>query len=474
MGFKDILCKKFSSPGNGKFTLFSNQDILKLVIPLFFEHLLFILVGSADTLMVAGLGEASISAVSLVNMFNNCIFSIVFALATGGSVVVSQYLGARSFVRANESAKQLLIVTTIIGTLLMAAGELFLNEIVQLFYGNLAPDVHAGVVSYFRIILMTIPAVALYSGCSALFRAMNRTRVTMYISSIGNVVNVIGNALLIYVVKMGVAGAALATLISRIVSVTIILFLITDRNAMVFVDFKKGFRLSWMLVKKILRIAIPSGIENGVFQFGRVLVLGLIATYGTREIAANAVANTLDIFGCLCGSVFSIAVVPVIGRAVGAGDEEQIRYYVKKMMKWAYSAHALWSFMILSLTPLFLKCFSKIDVETRQLAFYLILIHNGLGMIMWPVSFVFPNILRSMNDVRVTMSISVVSMLVVRVGCSYLIAGWINSGVLAVWIAMFFDWIVRSSGFLLRYRSGAWLSKVRLKNKRSAAEAGRA
>ena len=474
MGFKEFLCKKFSSPENGKFTLFSNRDILKLVIPLFFEHLLFILVGSADTLMVAGLGEASIAAVSLVNMFNNCIFSIIFALATGGSVVVSQYLGSHNFIRANESAKQLLIAVSIIGVLLLIGGEVFLNEIVQLFYGNLAPDVHAGVVSYFRIILMTIPAVALYSGCSALFRAMNRTRSTMYISSIGNVVNVIGNALLIYVVKMGVAGAALATLISRIVSVTIILFLITDRNAMVFVDFKKGFRLSWMLVKKILLIAIPSGIENGVFQFGRILVLGLIATYGTREIAANAVANTLDIFGCLCGSIFSLAVVTVIGRAVGAGDEEQIRYYVRKMMKWAYSAHILWSIIILALTPLFLKCFSKIDVETRQLAFYLILIHNGLGMIMWPVSFVFPNILRSMNDVRVTMCISVVSMLVVRVGCSYLIAGWINSGVLAVWIAMFFDWIVRSSGFLLRYRSGAWLSKVRLKNKRSAAEAGRA
>ncbi|MBO5724900.1 MAG: MATE family efflux transporter, partial [Lentisphaeria bacterium] len=450
MIFKNFLRKKSSAPDKEKYTLFTDRDIFRLVVPLFFEQLLFILVGSADTLMVAGLGEASISAVSLVNMFNNCIFSIIFAISTGGAVVVSQYLGARNFTRANESAKQLTAVILTIGLLLLIAGEIFLKEIVQLLYGNLAPDVHKGVLSYFRITLISIPFVAVYGGCAALFRAMNRTKTTMYISFISNIINVVGNALLIYVFCMGVAGAALATLLARIVSVSIILVLITDRTRTVFVDFRQGFRLSWTLVKKILCIGIPGGIENGVFQFGRVLVLGLIATFGTREIAANAVANTLDIFGCLCGSVFSLAVVTVIGRAVGAGDEGQVRYYVGKMMKWAYSAHISWNIIVLALTPLLLLCFSKIDVETRRLAWYLILIHNGLGMIMWPISFVFPNVLRSMNDVKVTMFISVGSMLAVRVGSSYLIADWIHSGVLAVWIAMVFDWIVRSSGFYLR------------------------
>lgn len=467
MKIKNFLPQKHSASEKEKFSLFTDRDILRLVLPLFFEQLLFILVGSADTLMVAGLGEASISAVSLVNMFNNCICSIIFALATGGAVVVSQYIGARNFKRANESAKQLTVIVLAAGLVLFVVGELFLAEIVQLLYGKLAPDVHKNVLSYFRIILISLPLVAVYGGCAALFRAMNRTKTTMYIAMISNVINVTGNALLIYGCSMGVAGAALATLLARIVSVVIILWMITNRSGIVFVDFRKGFRLSWSLVKKIMCIGIPGGIENGVFQFGRVLVLGLIATYGTREIAANAVANTLDIFGCLCGSVFSLAVVTVIGRAVGAGDEKQVRYYVGKMMKWTYSAHIMWSIIVLCLTPLLLLCFSKIDVETRRLAWYLILIHNGLGMLMWPVSFVFPNILRSMNDVRVTMCISVGSMLLVRVGSSYLIADWINSGVLAVWIAMVFDWIVRSSGFYLRYKSGAWCSLMRMKKSRS-------
>ena len=462
MIFKSIFRKKLSS-GKEKFTLFTDRDILRLVIPLFFEQLLFILVGSADTLMVAGLGEASISAVSLVNMFNNCICSIIFALSTGGAVVASQFLGARNFTRANESAKQLIAIVLTAGLLLFAVGELFLEEIVQLIYGELAPDVYKDVLSYFRIILITIPFVSVYGGCAALFRAMNRTKMTMYISFISNVINITGNALLIYWLCMGVSGAALATLIARIVSVAIILILITNKSGMISLDFRKGFRVSWTLVKKILCIGIPGGIENGVFQFGRVLVLGLIATYGTREIAANAVANTLDIFGCLCGNVFSLAVVTVIGRAVGAGDEGQVRFYVGKMMKWAYTAHISWNLIVLAFTPLMLLCFSKIDVETRQLAWYLILIHNGIGMLMWPISFVFPNILRSMNDVKVTMCISVCSMLLVRVGSSYLIADWINSGVLAVWIAMVFDWIVRSSGFYLRYKSGAWCSLMQMK-----------
>ena len=447
-----------------EYSLFTNKDILQLVIPLFFEQLLFLLVGSADTLMVAGLGEASISAVSLVDMFNHCISSIIFAMATGGAVVVSQYIGAGSLVRAREGARQLLAVVLVAGAAVLLLGNLFLDEIINILYGKLAEDVHTAVLSYFTITLWAFPGIAVYGGCAALFRVMNRTKHTMYISLISNIINVIGNALLIYGFKLGVAGAAYATLSARVVAVAIIIFMIQDRSQSIFIDFRKGFRISWFFVKKILFIGIPGGIESGVFQLGRVLVLGLIASYGTREIAANAVANTIDYLGCVCGNVFCLAVVTVIGRAVGAGEVKQVRYYVSKMMTWAYTSHIVWNILIFALTPLILSCFSKIDVDTKHLAFYLILIHNGLGMLMWPVTFVFPCILRSMNDVKFTMIISVGSMIVVRIGCSYLIADWISSGVLAVWIAMVFDWIVRSCGFYWRYQSGAWIRLARMKN----------
>ena len=447
----------FSFADDKRYTIFTNRDIFRLVLPLFVEQLLFILVGTADTLMVAGLGEASISAVSLVDSFNRCVNSVLFALSTGGAVVVSQYLGGGNLTRARQSARQLLAIGLLAGTSVFAVVELFMPEVVRLLYGNLPADVHAGVMSYFRITLAGVPFIAVYGGCTALFRSMNRTKITMFISLAGNILNIVGNALFIYYFRMGVAGAAYATLAARFTSMLIILFMISNPSLIIHIDFRKGIRLSWQLVKKILYIGIPGGIENGVFQFGRVLVLGLIATYGTREIAANAVANTVDMIGTICGGVFSLAVVTVIGQAVGAGDEKQIRYYVGKMMKWAYSAHFLWNILVFALTPLILSFFSKIDPDTRKLAWYLILIHNGIGILLWPSSFVFPNILRSMNDVRATMCISVGSMLVIRVGFSYLIAGWIRSGVMAVWIAMIFDWIVRITGFYWRYWSGAWI-----------------
>ena len=448
---------------DSKYSLFTTKDILRLVIPLFFEQLLFRLVGSVDTLMVAGLGEASISAVSLVDMFNNCVSSVIIALATGGAVVAAQYIGSGSLIRARESARQLLAILLAAGMAVFLIGELFPVEMIRMLYGELPDDVRAYATSYFRITLLTLPVITVYGGCTALFRVMNRTKVTMYIAIISNIVNVIGNGVLIYIFKMGVTGAAYSTLFSRLLATGIILFMITDRSKLIYIDFKNGFRISWQFIRKILAIGIPSGIENGVFQFGRVLVLGLIAAYGTREIAANAVANTVDIFGSACGGVFTLAVVTVIGRAVGAGDEGQIRYYVRKMMSWAYASHILWNLLVLAFTPLILLCFGKLDVETRELELYLILIHNVLGMFMWPGSFVFPCILRSMNDVRVTMLVSVGSMLIIRVGSSYLIAGWINSGVLAVWIAMIFDWAVRITGFYLRYRSNAWLRLAHVK-----------
>ena len=270
MIFKSIFRKKLSS-GKEKFTLFTDRDILRLVIPLFFEQLLFILVGSADTLMVAGLGEASISAVSLVNMFNNCICSIIFALSTGGAVVASQFLGARNFTRANESAKQLIAIVLTAGLLLFAVGELFLEEIVQLIYGELAPDVYKDLLSYFRIILITIPFVAVYGGCAALFRAMNRTKMTMYISFISNVINITGNALLIYWLCMGVSGAALATLISYLV-----VFLIRSVNTRRHLPFRQ---YPWQvafntLVVGVQALAIIRRVEGWIWiQVGAIALI---------------------------------------------------------------------------------------------------------------------------------------------------------------------------------------------------------
>jgi len=335
-----------------QYTLFTNRDILRLLVPLFIEQVLFMLVGTADTFMVASLGAASISAVALADMFNIFISSMLFALSTGGAVLVSQFIGAANLKRARESAKQLLAVVLLAGILIAGVSELFLPDIVRVLYGELEPDVYSATMTYFRITLVSFPFIAVYGGCAALFRSMNRAKTTMYISFVSNIVNVTGNAVLIFGFGLGVAGAAYATVLARVVAMAIILHMVMDHSRQIYVDLASGFRISWQLVKKILYIGIPGGIENGVFQFGRVVVLGLIATHGTREIAANAVANLVDALGCITGSTFCLAVVTVIGQAVGAGDLAQLRYYTKKMMKWSCSVHFVWNVLLLSVTPL--------------------------------------------------------------------------------------------------------------------------
>ncbi len=442
-----------------RFTLFSNLDLRRLIIPLLIEQTLFLTVGAADTIMVASLGEVSVSAVSLVNMFNGFIANILFALSTGGAVVASQALGAGNQKRACASAKQLLVLSFSITLCLLLLCQVFYSQILWLIYGKLEPDVLRDSITYFRITTCGYPLISIYGCCAALCRSMNKSKVTMYISSMGNLINITGNALLIYVLKMGVAGAAYATFFSRIFQVCVILVVMTDKANPIFIDFREKFRFSLDMAKRILFIGVPNGIENGVFQLGRLLVVGLIAKYGTKEIAANAVANTVDYFGCIVGNSFGLAMITVIGQSVGAGIKEQVEFYVKKMMKWCYAGHVAWTVLLLCSTPLFLKLFHKVTPETLELAFILIIIHNGIGLFLWPAAFVFPNVLRAANDVRFTMILSISSMFIVRIGLSYIMAPMFQSGVIAVWLAMIMDWVVRIIGFVWRYRSDAWVPK---------------
>lgn len=446
-----------------RYTLFSNQDLLRLIIPLIIDHALFITVGAADSMMVASLGENSVSAVSVVDMVNIFIGNIYMALATGGAVVASQYMGAKNHLQARYSAKHLLAVTLVFSFVLLLICQVFNQSILRLLFGELEPGVMAQATKYFYITALTYPFVAVYCSCAALFRSMNKASYTMYSSFLSNVLNVVGNALLIFIFKMGVAGAAWSTLFARIVSTLFLLLLLTNKANPIFISIGDGFRLSWGIIRKILYIGIPSSVENSVFQLGRLLVVGIIAKFGTTEIAANAVANQIDYLGCLIGASFSLAMITVVGQCVGAGSEAQTRFYISKMMKWAYAGHIGSNVILFMLTPLLLMFYSKLSSDTMHLAVWLIVIHNGLGMLLWPASFVFPNVLRAANDVRFTMLASIISMFVVRLGFSYAIAAIWGLGALGVWIAMIFDWIVRIVCFSWRYKSNAWLHASGLK-----------
>ncbi len=434
--------------------LFTKKDLRRLIIPLIFEQALAITVGMADTMMVSSAGEAAVSGVSLVDMINVLIFNVLAALATGGAVVTSQNIGARKSDEACESAKQLLYTVIMGGVAIGILSIVFRRPLLRLFFGSIERDVMNDALTYLWISAVSYPFLAVYNACAALFRSMGNSRMTLRISLIINVINIAGNALCIFVLNMGVAGVAVPSLVSRAVGAIILYVLLRDPARLV--HFSQGrLRLNFRVIKKILYIGIPSGVENGIFQLGRVLVVSIISGFGTVQIAANGVANNLDSMGIIVGQAMNLAMITVIGQCVGANDERQIRYYTKKLTGTAYIGEISVIVVIFAFLKPLLGLYG-LSGETTELAALLVWIHNGSAMVLWPLSFVLPNMLKACNDVRYTMVVSVFSMFVFRVGFSYFLGVRMGMGAVGVWIAMVLDWIFRTIMFLARYFSGKW------------------
>ena len=440
--------------------LFSKKDLRKLIIPLILEQTLAITVGMADTMMISSAGEAAVSGVSLVDMFNNLIISVLAALATGGAVVTSQCIGAGRREEACRSARQLVFTEAAITIGISVLVLLFHRQILGLFFGQIEADVMQNAIIYLIISVFSFPLLAVYDSCAALYRSMGNAQITLKISLLMNVINVVGNAIGVYVLKLGVAGVAIPSLVSRGVAGVVLFTLLHNPDNLVFLTRGK-FKVDATIVKRIFFIGIPSGIENGIFQLGRVLVVSIIAAFGTSQIAANGVANSLDSMGCIVGQAMSLAMITVIGRCVGAGEEGQVRYYTKKLLGETYFYTAVINSIILLLLPWILQIYG-LGEETTRLSYILVMIHDGMAIFLWPASFVLPNMLRACNDVKYTMVVSIFSMITFRIGFSYLFGvhmGWMAVG---VWAAMVIDWVFRVLCFVGRYLAGTWRKKCGL------------
>ena len=443
--------------------IFTNHELLRLIGPLLVEQLLATTVGMADTMMVSRCGEAAISGVSLVDMINNLVINLLAALATGGAVVVSQYLGALRKKETDKSAGQLILLSLLLGLGLGLFCFALARPMLRLFYGTIEADVLDAGVRYLQVTALSYPFLALYNAGAAIFRSCGNSAVSMKVSLLMNVVNIAGNALCVFVLKMGTAGVAVPTLVSRALGAVIILALAAaahDNPARVTWDGVR--RLEGRMARSILYIGIPSALENSLFQLGRVLVVSMISLFGTVHISANAVANNLDNIGCIVGQAVGLGMITVVGRCVGAGDLKQAAYYTKKLMLWDYLVQGAANAAVLLLLPRLLGMYTLSD-ETWRLAWLLVMIHAGSGILLWPAGFVLPNALRAANDVKFTMCVSILSMAVWRLGLSYVLCVQMEMGAVGVWIAMVVDWVCRVSCFVGRFASGTWRKKCQTK-----------
>lgn len=442
--------------GGNAAPLFTNRELVRLVVPLFVEQLLAVTVGMADTMMVSRCGEAAISGVSLVDMINILIINIFAALATGGAVVVSQYLGAKQNDRANRSASQLVLLSILLGGGVGLLCVLGARGILSVVYGSIGADVLAAGVVYLRITALSYPFLAVYNAGAALARSMGDSKISMKVSVVMNVINVAGNAICIFGLGMGVEGVAWPSFISRAVAAVLMVRACRRPGNVIRLRLEK--RIDGQLTRRILHIGIPSAFENSLFQGGRVLVVSIISTFGTVQIAANAVANNLDGMGCIPGQAISLAMVTVIGRCIGALQPDQAVRYTRKLLLWAYGAMAVSNGLILLFLQQLLGLYD-LTGDTIALATLLVQIHAGCGILLWPASFVLPNALRAANDVRFTMVVSVASMIVLRILLSYVLGIELGLGALGVWYAMVADWICRVICFVWRFCSGRWRGK---------------
>ena len=438
--------------------MFSKEDLKKLILPLIVEQLLAVTIGIADAVMVASAGEAAISGVSLVDSINLLLINILSALATGGAVVASQYLGRGEPWKACTAAKQLIFACGVLAAVVSAGALVFRTQLLGALFGAAEADVMQNAQTYFFYSALSYPFIAVYNAGAALFRTMGNSRISMLTSACMNVINVVGNAILIFGFSMGVAGAAIATLISRIFGSAAMVVLLRRPTGAIFVRDWRRFSLDFGMIKNIFRIGIPTGLENGMFQIGKVLVSSLVATFGTAAVAANSVAGNIGSFAIIPGSAIGLAMITVVGQCVGARDYKQARYYTKRLMAISYIGIVGLNLLVLAGCRLIVGAYS-LPAATADIAVELIVWHSVFCMTIWPSAFTLPNALRAGNDVKFTMGISVFSMWMFRIIFSYILGQYFQMGVLGVWVAMFIDWAFRTAAFVLRFRGHRWEQK---------------
>ena len=438
--------------------LFSNAALRRLIWPLVGEQFLAVLTGMMDTVMVANAGESAVSAVSLVDSINVLMINIFAALAAGGAIVVSQYLGTRDEGRANRAAKQLVFIVAVLGGALGVICAAARSPLLGWLFGKVDPVVMSDAEKYFLITALSYPFIAVYNAGAAIFRSMGNSRVSLKASLIANAVNVVGNAICIFGLGWGVVGAAIPTLISRMVGAVMLLWLLRSPLLQISLTGWRSFSPDGRMIRRILGIGVPNGLENGMFQIGKILVQSLIATFGTVAIAANAVCNTLCMLPQIPAQAIGLSMTTVIGQCVGANDYDQAVHYGKKLTFLAFLCKAVLCLVFFLALPVVILPFS-LSAETAALTTQIMRVYYVMGTLIWVMSFTFPNLLRAAGDVRFTMIASMISMWAFRIGLSYLLAQQMGMGINGVWAAMYVDWIVRIILFVGRYLSGRWKTK---------------
>ena len=447
-------CTTVSSRSHNR--LFSNRALWALLVPLMVEQLLNSLMGTADTIMVSNVGAAAMSAVSLVDSINVLIIQAFSALAAGGTIICTQYLGQKNHEMANKSARQALFIITAISVFIVVLGLAFRAPLLSFIFGKVDADVMENSMVYFFYTVLSYPFIALYDAGASIFRAQENTRGPMVISIISNVMNIVGNGILIWVFHMGVAGAAISTLVSRIFCAVVVLYqLRKDRQPIVVRDYLK-IRPDGKMIGRILALGIPSGIENSMFQLGKLAIQSTVSTLGTTAIAAQAMTNMLEMLNGTAVIGVGIGLMTVVGQSLGAGRKDEAVYYMKKLMIFS-EVFLIACCAVVYVLARPITMIGGMEAKSAEMCLDMMFWITIVKPIVWMFAFIPAYGMRAAGDVKFSMITSCITMWTFRFClCVYLIRVC-GMGPMAVWIGMFTDWTVRAIVFGLRFKSGKWM-----------------
>lgn len=438
-------------------SIWNSKRLTALCWPLIGEQFLAVAVGLIDTMMVTAVSEAAMSGVSLVDSINNLLIALFSAMATGGAVVCSQYMGKGDNESASSAARQLIYVVATISTVIMLLSLTLRRPLLSLIYGAVSEDVMGHALTYMMVTAISFPFLAIYNGGVALFRSMGNSRIGMFTAMVMNVINFSGNSITIFVLGWGVFGAALATLISRIfAAIFIITLLCRKEQGPISLRGLSKFSLEKRHIRSIMRIGVPNGAESSIFQVGKILVSRLTASFGTAAIAANAAASSLATFVNVPGSGIGLALITVVGHDLGAGNVAAAKKDTKRLMKVIYIAMLALSICLFLFRVPLISLFGNLSDEAKKIGVQCLLIIAAFTPLFWPTSFGLPNALRASGDTKFTMLVSIFSMFTFRIGFAYLFADFFGWGVPGIWAGMGVDWIVRSIFFVTRWLRGTW------------------
>ena len=438
--------------------MFTNRMIRNLLIPVVLEQLLNSIMGTADTMMVSNVGSAAISAVSLVDSINVLVIQAFSALAAGGAIVCAQYIGQRNKEKANESARQVLFIITAISVAVSLICLVFQKPLLRLIFGSVEPAVMSASETYFFYTALSFPFIAAYDSAASIFRAQDNTKGPMIISMISNVMNIAGNAVMIWVFHMGVAGAALSTLISRIFcAVVVIIQLRKEREGQEIVvrDYFK-IRPDWSMIRRILGLGIPSGVENSMFQLGKLAIQSTVSTLGTAAIAAQAMTNILENLNGIAAIGVGVGLMTIVGQCLGAGRKDEAVYYIKKLCVIAEVIIIISCLGVFALTKP-VTILGGMEKESADMCFHMMMWITIVKPLVWIMAFIPGYGLRAAGDVKFSMIVSCCTMWACRFCLCVFLIRVMGFGPMGVWIGMFADWTLRGIIFTWRFHSRKWL-----------------